>query len=105
MPSLAEWVRFILKYQDRVLWGSDTVIYTKNKIDEQGKVTVGARMPVRDYLAVLEITKPLWQALGPEVSHRVKIANHLRLFDAARTKVRAWEQRHAGDDVWDLSAQ
>ena len=102
MPTLAEWARFITQYQDRVLWGSDTVIYTKNKIDEQGRVMLGKPMPVADYLAVAAITQPLWDAVGPDVAHKVKVANHLRLFDTARAKVRVWEAAHAQDDVWNL---
>ena len=102
MPSLADWVRFTTKYQDRILWGSDTVIYTRNKIDEKGNMTVGKPMPVADYLAVPDITKPLWDAVGPDVARKVKYSNHVRLFDAARAKVRAWEAAHAKDNVWNL---
>jgi hypothetical protein len=32
----------------------------------------------------------------------VKFDNYVRVFDAARTKVRAWEAVHAKDDIWDL---
>jgi hypothetical protein len=102
MPSLADWARFITKYQDRVLWGSDTVIYTRNKIDDKGNMVVGKQMPVADYLAVKDILKPLWDAVGPDVARKVKVDNHVRLFDAAKVKVRAWEAAHAKDDVWNL---
>ena len=33
-------------------------------------------MPVADYLAVMDILKPLWKKVGPEVARKVKIANH-----------------------------
>lgn len=102
MPSLAEWALFVTKYQDRVLWGSDTVLYTRNKIDDKGNVTVGAPMPVAEYLAVKDILKPLWDAVGPDVARKVKVDNHVRLFDAAKAKVRAWEAAHAKDDAWNL---
>ena len=102
MPSLSDWGRFITRYQDRVLWGSDTVIYSRNRVDEQGQAVRGARMSVADYLAVADVPAPLWGVLGPEVSRKVKVANALRIFDAARAKVRAWEAAHASDDIWNL---
>ena len=105
MPSFDDWVNFVKKFQDRLLWGSDTVIYTRNKTDDKGNLVAGKEMPVADYLAVVDILKPLWNKVGPEVSHKVKIANHARLFDAARVKVRAWEAAHAKDNVWNLTAQ
>lgn len=105
MPTLEEWAGFVRKYQDRVLWGSDNVIYTKNKMDEKGTVTLGRPMPVADYLGVKDILNPLWEKVGPEVARKVRYANHVRLFDAARARVRAWESRHARDNVWDLSAE
>jgi hypothetical protein len=102
MPSVDDWARFITKYQDRVLWGSDTVIFTRNKFDDKGNMVVGKEMSVEDYLAVKEILKPLWEKVGPEVAYKVKYANHVRLFDAAKVKVRAWEAAHANDNVWNL---
>ena len=51
------------------------------------------------------ILKPLWEKVGPDVSHKVRIANHLRLFDAARVKVRTWEALHAKDNVWNMNVQ
>ena len=105
MPTLEDWAAFIRKYQDRVLWGSDTVIYTKNKLDEKGDPILGRPMSVADYLAVKEILNPLWEKVGPEVAHKVRYANHVRLYDEARVKVRAWEEAHAEDNAWDLSLQ
>ncbi len=35
-------------------------------------------------------------------ARKVKAHNHVRLFDAAKAKVRAWEAAHAKDDVWNL---
>ena len=105
MPTLDQWAEFVTKYQDRVLWGSDTVIYTKNKLDEKGDAKLGRPMSVADYLAVPELLNDLWAKVGPEVAHKVKYANHVRLYDEARVKVRAWEKAHAADNVWDISAQ
>ena len=105
MPSFADWVRFVDTYQDRILWGSDTVIYTRNKTDSAGKPFTGSEMPVADYLAVTGILTPLWEVLGPEVAHKVKVANHVRLFDSAKAKVRAWEAAHSKDNIWNLPAQ
>lgn len=103
MPLFSDWVDFARRYQDRILWGSDTVIYTKNKTDDKGNPIVGAEMPVSDFLAVMDILKPFWKELGSEASHKIRVANHLRLFDAARVKVRAWEALHEKDNVWNLT--
>ena len=104
MPSFDDWVRFIGKYQDRVLWGSDTVIYTRNKTGEKGDPLAGTEMPPENYRAVMDILKPLWEALGPDASRKIKVSNHVRLFDEARTKVRTWEALHGNDNVWNLPA-
>lgn len=102
MPSLDDWSKFVTRYQDRVLWGSDTVICTSSSIDEKGNLIPGREIPVKDYLAVRDILNPLWEKVGPEVANKVRYANHVRLFDAAGKKVRAWEAAHAGDNVWNL---
>ena len=105
MPSLDEWAQFAVKYQDRLMWGSDTVIFTKNKIDDKGNPVAGRDMPVADYRAVLDILNPLWNKVGPGVSRKIKGGNYLRMFDVARAKVRAWEAAHARDNIWNLIAQ
>jgi predicted TIM-barrel fold metal-dependent hydrolase len=64
------------KYPDRFLFGTDVVAPP----DEQF------------YLAVHKMYAPFWKALTPETSEKVRVANYLRLFDAARKKVRAWEK-------------
>jgi hypothetical protein len=102
MPSLEAWGRFVTRYQDRLLWGSDTVIVTKNHFDAEGRPVLGGEMPVEDYLAVTNLLNPLWEKVGPEVARKVRLANHLRLFDAARRKVRAWEAAHRQINVWNL---
>ena len=38
---------------------------------------------------------PLFAALPPDVSAKLRKGNYERLFDEARRKVRAWERTHA----------
>lgn len=102
MPSLQAWADFVIQYQDRILWGSDTVIYTKNVQDREGLVTGGSPMPVAEYLAVVDLLNPLWERVGPDVTRKVRFGNHARLFDAAAVNVRAWEAAHAHLNAWDL---
>jgi hypothetical protein len=68
----------IEKHPDRFLFGSDVVAPT----------SIDAPM------AVYKMYAPLWKVLSPEASQRVRIGNYERLFDAARTRVRAWEKAH-----------
>jgi Amidohydrolase len=102
MPSLQSWATFITKYQDRVLWGSDTVAYSKNAMDEKGNIKKGAVISVKDYQAVLDITQPLWNQLGSITSQKVKHTNYERLFNQAKQDVRLWEKKHQHDNVWAL---
>ena len=44
------------------------------------------------YYAVFESYRPLWALLTPDASAKIRRGNYERLFDAARTKVRAWEK-------------
>ncbi len=104
MPALSEWAAFITKYQDRVLWGSDTVMYTRNKMDTLGNVTIGKEMTPKVYLEVKDILRPLWKEVGEKVANKVRFGNYVRLFDDARKQVRHWEHTHSNDDVWDLPA-
>ena len=69
----------INKYPDRFLFGSDVV----------------ARGRLEAYFAVYEMYKPLWAKLTPQTREKVLQGNYRRLFDAARVKVRAWEQANA----------
>lgn len=63
------------KYPDRFLFGTDVVSPPDQKF----------------YMAVYEMYEPLWKALKPETSEKIRKGNYARLFDAARKKVRAWE--------------
>src|SRR5262249_30410946 len=64
------------KYPDRFLFGTDTV----------------APAGPAPYFAVFDIWKPIWQRLTPDASQKVRVGNYERIFDAARTRVRAWEK-------------
>jgi predicted TIM-barrel fold metal-dependent hydrolase len=63
------------KYPDRFLFGTDVVAPPDQKF----------------YLAIYNMYAPLWKALSPEASEKIRKQNYLRLFDAARKKVRDWE--------------
>jgi predicted TIM-barrel fold metal-dependent hydrolase len=64
------------RYPDRFLFGTDVV----------------APKDTTQYYAVFESYKPLWALLTPDASAKIRKGNYERLFDAARTKVRAWEK-------------
>jgi hypothetical protein len=65
----------INRYPDRFLFGTDEV----------------APLNQEKYLQVYRQYEPLWHALSPEASAKVRKANYERLFDEGRKKVRAWE--------------
>jgi predicted TIM-barrel fold metal-dependent hydrolase len=64
------------KYPDRFLFGTDVVSPPDQKF----------------YMGVYEMYQPLWKALKPETSEKIRKLNYIRLFDDARKKVRAWEK-------------
>ena len=67
----------INKYPDRFLFGTDVVA-----------------PKIETYYDVYNMYKPLWDALTPEANRMIKLANYERLFDEARTKVGAWEEKN-----------
>jgi predicted TIM-barrel fold metal-dependent hydrolase len=67
------------KYPDRFLFGTDEVAPADQKA----------------YLKNYDLYQPLLAALTPEARQKFLRGNYERLFDAARTKVRAWERAHA----------
>jgi predicted TIM-barrel fold metal-dependent hydrolase len=69
----------INRHPDRFLFGTDNVAPTDSA----------------SYYAVFEMYAPLWAALTPDASERVRKGNFARLFDSARLKVRSWESAHA----------
>jgi len=68
----------INRYPDRFLFGTDEVAPTT----QQG------------YLKVFVQYDPLWALLTPDAVQKVRKGNYERIFDQARTKVRAWEKTH-----------
>jgi len=67
--------RVINEHSERFLFGTDTVAPTT----------------ADEYLEIYEQYAPLWDALTPEAAENVRTINYERLFDAARMRVRAWE--------------
>jgi len=65
-------------HPDRFLFGSDVV----------------APKSVEAMTAVYHIYDPLWKLLTEDASYKVRIGNYERLFDQARTRVRAWEKNN-----------
>lgn len=66
----------INRHPDRFLFGSDVVAPTSEEAQ----------------MKVYELYAPLWAALTPEARKKVTTGNYERLFDQARTRVRAWEK-------------
>jgi len=74
--SLENTAKVINRYPDRFLFGTDVVA-----------------PPNEDrYLAVYHMYQKLWDVLTPEAKEKVTKGNYIRLFDAAREQVRAWEK-------------
>jgi predicted TIM-barrel fold metal-dependent hydrolase len=72
--------RVIDKHPDRFLFGTDEV----------------APKDQASYLDIAERYRPLFNALSPEASEKLRRGNYVRLFDQARARVRAWEAAHPG---------
>jgi hypothetical protein len=71
----------INRHPDRFLFGTDEV----------------APPNQQKYLRVYETYKPLFALLTPDASERLRLKNYERLFDEARSKVRAWENAQGLD--------
>ena len=76
--AIARVAAILNKYPDRFLFGTDTV----------------APAGPAPYFAVFEMWGPVFRQLTPEASLKIRKGNYERLFDAARRRVRAWEQAH-----------
>ena len=74
--SIARVAGMLNKYPDRFLFGTDTV----------------APPDARAYYAVYDMWDPIWSRLTSDASIKVRRGNYERIFDAARQRVRAWEQ-------------
>ena len=66
------------KYPDRFLFGTDNV----------------APSDQATQMRVYDMWAPVWRQLTPEASRKIRLGNYERLFDEARRKVRAWEQKN-----------
>ena len=64
------------RHADRFLFGSDTV----------------APAEPAPYYSVYELYGPLWKALTPDASRKIRLGNYERIFDEGRRRVRAWER-------------
>jgi hypothetical protein len=74
--TVAAMAALINQYPDRFLFGTDEV----------------APSSLEPLLKVYDTYAPLWSALTPEASEKVRKGNYQRLFDEARRRVRAWER-------------
>jgi predicted TIM-barrel fold metal-dependent hydrolase len=68
----------IERFPDRFLFGSDVV----------------APATATALFTTYNLYAPLWSALSPATSAKVRVTNFARLFDAARRNVRLWEAAH-----------
>jgi predicted TIM-barrel fold metal-dependent hydrolase len=66
------------RYPDRFLFGTDNV----------------APADQATQLRVYDMWAPIWAQLTPEASLKIRKGNYERIFDAARTRVRAWEKEN-----------
>jgi hypothetical protein len=78
--AIANTARIINMYPDRFLFGTDNV----------------APATQEKHLQVYYMYDPLWKALTPDASYKVRLGNYERLYDAAAKKVRTWEAANVG---------
>ena len=76
--SIARVTAMLNRYPDRFLFGTDTV----------------APAGPAPYFAVYDMWGPVFAGLTPDASFKVRKGNYERIFNAARLRVRAWEQAH-----------
>ncbi|HEU4688208.1 MAG TPA: amidohydrolase family protein, partial [Vicinamibacterales bacterium] len=76
--SVKRFAATINRFPDRFLFGTDEVAPK----DQAG------------YLQVYRMYAPLFAALSPKASAKLRKGNYERLFDEARQRVRAWEKAH-----------
>jgi predicted TIM-barrel fold metal-dependent hydrolase len=76
--SIARVTAMLNRHPDRFLFGTDTV----------------APAGPAPYFAVYDMWAPVWKGLTTDASLKVRKGNYERIFDRARTDVRAWERAH-----------
>jgi predicted TIM-barrel fold metal-dependent hydrolase len=74
--SIAATATMLNRHPDRFLFGTDTV----------------APAGPAPYFAVFDMWAPVWRALTPDASLKVRKTNYERIFNEGRRRVRAWEQ-------------
>jgi predicted TIM-barrel fold metal-dependent hydrolase len=74
--SVARVADMLNRHPDRFLFGTDTV----------------APAGPEPYFAVFDMWAPVWRALTPDASLKVRKSNYERIFDEGRRRVRAWEK-------------
>jgi predicted TIM-barrel fold metal-dependent hydrolase len=79
--SIERTASMINKFPDRFLMGTDEV----------------APPDQESYLKIMDMYAPLLAKLTPAAKEKLLKGNYARLFDAAKTKVRAWEKLHSND--------
>ena len=74
--SIKRVAEMLNRHPDRFLFGTDTV----------------APAGPAPYFAVFDMWQPVWSLLTPDASLKVRKGNYERIFNAGRTRVRAWEK-------------
>ena len=77
--SISAAAGLINRYPDRFLFGTDEVAPANEE----------------NYLRVYNQYGPLWKALRPDASEKVRNGNYVRIFDEGRRRVRAWERTNS----------
>ena len=78
--ALEAWAALLERHPDRFLFGTDSVAPG----DRDGYLKTW-----RDY-------RPLWERLSEETRYAILRGNYERIFDAANSRVRTWEERNVG---------
>jgi hypothetical protein len=76
--TIARVTTLLNRYPDRFVFGTDTV----------------APAGPAPYFAVYDMWAPVWKGLTPETFVKIRKGNYERIFDQARSRVRAWERSH-----------
>lgn len=104
MPSRQDWLNFFKEYKNRILWGSDVVIFTRNRFESTPptSVTPGGLMSPDQYHADLSKMRDFLGELPLDVGNKIRYENYLGLFNRAKFSVRAWERENADLNIWDI---
>jgi hypothetical protein len=86
--SLQNTINIINRFPDRILFGTDVVAPSSPAM----------------YYSVFSIYTPLWKALSPEASEKLRRGNYTKLFDEARKKVREWEKKNVNPSAGPIAS-